>query len=176
MTIPRQSWISRHAMSSVLGSCPSIMTVSAIQAELRKYSQSVAGQAAAAGTGDSQEAAGSAAVGRSRPPRAPGPAPVGSRAPYQSIAQLTAASSSAGVNRSSTPPRRAADPGAKTDTNFVSEDWDADDSPSPSRSGVSRTGGKGPPASQRAEEKPVAAKNKAGVKEDSNWLNEDFDD
>ena len=139
-----------------------------LQAELRKYSQSVAqsqgpNDRSSVGVGGSQEISG----GRSRPPRAPGPAPVGSRAPYSNITQLSNAAAAANT-RNGTPPRRAADPGAKTDANFVNDDWDAD-------SPVVGAPGRG---MWKADDKPTssAPKEKAGVKEDANWLHEDFDD
>jgi hypothetical protein len=134
------------------------------QAEVRKYSNSVAqsqglSDRSSVGQGGNQEII---SGGRSRPPRAPAPAPVGSRAPYSSITQLT--SGAASITRNGTPPRRAADPGAKTDANFVNEDWDAD---SPAGRGM-----------WKADNKPTSAapRDKAGVKEDANWLDEDFDD
>lgn len=139
-----------------------------LQAELRKYSQSVAqsqgpNDRSTVGVGGSQEISG----GRSRPPRAPGPAPVGSRAPYSNITQLSNAAAAANT-RNGTPPRRAADPGARTDANFVNDDWDAD-SPAVGASGRGMW---------KAEDKSTssAPKEKAGVKEDANWLHEDFDD
>eukprot|EP00597_Dinobryon_sp_UTEXLB2267_P001993 CAMPEP_0170074728 /NCGR_PEP_ID=MMETSP0019_2-20121128/11977_1 /TAXON_ID=98059 /ORGANISM="Dinobryon sp., Strain UTEXLB2267" /LENGTH=570 /DNA_ID=CAMNT_0010285211 /DNA_START=45 /DNA_END=1757 /DNA_ORIENTATION=- len=126
-----------------------------LKAELRRYTQSVQGQ----------EGGGTASAA-SRPPRAPG-APVGVKAPYQPLSQLATGSGTAA--RSGTPPRQAADPGAKTDANFVNEDWDDDDG-QPAGSGPGR----------RAEEKPAhhsnTSRSSAGMKVDANWLQEDFDD
>ena len=115
-----------------------------------------------------QESSSSATSSTSRPPRAPG-APVGVKAPYQPLAQLSASAA-----RSGTPPRRAADPGAKTDANFVYEDWDDEDS-----NNVSNSNNKSLGPGRKAEEKPGfnnTSLNSAGMKVDANWLQEDFDD
>lgn len=60
----------------------------------------------------------------SRPPRPPS-----QKTPYALSAALIGRSSNspysaAGSRRASTPPRQAADPGARVDSNFVYEDWD----------------------------------------------------
>ena len=78
-------------------------------------------------------------------------------------------SSSRSNNRSSTPPRRGADPGASFDPNFVEEDWDDDnDAKSSRRAGRTK--------SSSARDVPnTSVSIGPGVKADENWIDDDFD-
>lgn len=72
--------------------------------------------------------------------------------------------------RSSTPPRRGADPGSAVDLNFVADNWDNDendDAPVVDRNNRD---------SKAANSKTTHIVVGSTVKADDNWLDEDFDD
>ena len=78
-----------------------------------------------------------------------------------------------GSGRSSTPPRRGANPGTTVDPNFVADDWDDDDNDIPSRNvPQARAESKGSGSESRERTVSIGA----NVKADDNWLDENFDD
>ena len=149
---------------------------------MRHYANSVV----TASTESVHSSSSSAAAAASKPPRAP----VNSKSPYMNS---SASNTGGGVQhahnhtmhgRSNTPPRRPQDPGAKIDSNFVTDNWDEDEEDeSGAHRGGRRVAGKsnsggGGSAQHRAEDKAVAGRDQYGnaVKQDENWLEENFDD
>ena len=144
-------------------------------------------------------------TGSSRPPRPPvagsksntGAKPSSSTAPTtappSSVSGGTASSSSASRHPAPTAPRAPRDPGSAADSNFATEDWDELESSSELDSqGITNTNVRIPLTSTAAGKRsasggaqakgersfsgPAPVTATAGVRQDENWLNEDFDD
>ena len=67
-------------------------------------------------------------------------------------------------HRSGTPPRPMSNPGTQVDQNFVTENWDDEDSEHRERHSTSKSSNR-----------KVSKSNYSNVQADDNWLNEDFD-
>jgi hypothetical protein len=133
------------------------------QAERRRYAAAL--REAEASPTDAKEST------STRPPRAKTPStPSSNTGSFVGAPEnIAVRSSNRANNRSSTPPRRGADPGASVDPNFVEEDWDDDnDAKSTRRAGRTKS-------SSGRDAPSASASSGPGVKADENWLDEDFD-
>jgi hypothetical protein len=92
---------------------------------------------------------------------------------FPSVAEPSSARHNRSNNRSSTPPRRGADPGTAVDHNFVSDDWDDEDDQRSSRRARSNRHSEDRDTDRNHPTKPGQVI--TGVKADDNWLDEDFD-
>lgn len=98
------------------------------------------------------------------PPRAP-------RSPREPVTHPdTVSSGMHRSGRSSTPPRRGADPGSAVDPNFVAENWDNDDEDDDAP--VVHRNSKGGARNSRTTPVSIGS----SVKADDNWLDDNFDD